>query len=112
MSVWSVPSGPMMASKTIAQSSTVLEIGPILSMDQLSAMAPVLLTRPGVGRRPVAPQRLEGETIEPQVSVPMAKATRPAAVAEALPADDPRQRCPDISQARKILNRPGSSARK
>ena len=37
----------------------------------------------------MVPQRVEGETIEPQVSVPMANATSPAAVAEADPAEDP-----------------------
>jgi len=44
-------------------------------------MAPVRATRPKVGRRPVDPQRCEGETMEPSVSVPMAKAHRAAAVA-------------------------------
>ncbi len=78
-----------MALKTMAQSSTVLHIGPILSIDQLSAIAPALLTLPKVGRSPVTPHRVDGETIEPHVSVPMAKATRPAAVAEPEPAEDP-----------------------
>src|SRR5437764_730703 len=45
--------------------------------------------RPYVGRRPTTPQVLEGEMIEPRVSVPMAKATRPADVAAPGPADDP-----------------------
>lgn len=64
-------------------------MGPILSIDHESAMAPKRLTRPKVGRRPVAPHRVQGETMLPQVSVPMAKATRPAAVAAAGPADEP-----------------------
>jgi len=64
-------------------------MGPILSMDQLRAMAPARETRPNVGRSPVTPQRVHGETMEPHVSVPMAKPTRPAAVAEAEPADEP-----------------------
>src|SRR6266550_4054676 len=42
-------------------------------------MAPQRLTRPKVGRRPVLPQKLAGQRIEPQVSVPMANAARPAA---------------------------------
>ena len=45
--------------------------------------------RPYVGRRPTTPQVLEGEMIEPRVSVPIAKATSPAAVAAPGPADDP-----------------------
>ena len=50
-------------------------MGPILSSDQHSAMAPVRATRPKVGRRPVVPQRWDGETMEPSVSVPMALRT-------------------------------------
>ena len=46
-------------------------------------MAPVRGTKPKVGRRPVVPQRVEGDEIDPRVSEPMAKATQPAAVAEA-----------------------------
>ena len=64
-------------------------MGPILSKLQLNAIAPVLLIRPKVGLKPVAPQVEEGEIIEPQVSVPMAKGTSPATVADAEPAEDP-----------------------
>src|SRR5687768_14734371 len=52
-------------------------------------MHPCRLIRPYVGRRPTTPQVLAGETIEPPVSVPTANPTRPAAVADAGPADDP-----------------------
>src|SRR5215470_5798356 len=62
-------------------------------MVQERAMAPVRGTSPNVGRSPVAPQRVEGEEIEPSVSEPMANATQPAAVAEAEPADDPLDPC-------------------
>src|SRR5262245_11121945 len=58
-------------------------------MLQLSAIAPARLTRPKVGRRPVTPQRVEGDTIDPHVSVPSVKPTRPAAVAAAEPAYEP-----------------------
>src|SRR6185312_2042162 len=64
-------------------------MGPSLSMVHESAMAPVRGTRPNVGRRPVAPQRVDGDEIEPSVSLPIAKATSPAAVAHAGPADEP-----------------------
>ena len=57
----SLPSGPWIASSTSAQSSTERQMGPSLSIVQLSAMAPVRGTKPKVGRRPVAPQRVEGE---------------------------------------------------
>ena len=42
-----------------------------------------------MGLKPVAPQVVDGETILPQVSVPIAKGTKPATVAEVEPADDP-----------------------
>src|SRR5689334_4985635 len=54
-----------------------------------SAIAPVRGTRPNVGRRPVVPQRVEGDEMEPSVSDPIANATHPAAVADAGPADEP-----------------------
>ena len=43
---------------------------------------------PKVGRNPVAPQFVEGEIIEPSVSVPIAKGTRPATVAAVEPEED------------------------
>src|SRR4051812_44779896 len=82
-----------MALSTMAQSSAERQIGPILSMDQLRAMAPVRGTRPKVGRKPVAPTRVAGDEIEPRVSVPMPKAQQPAAVAEDEPADEPEEPC-------------------
>lgn len=54
-------------------------------------MAPVRLTLPKVGLKPVAPQVVEGETILPQVSVPIAKGTKPATVADADPAEEPEE---------------------
>ena len=62
---------------------------PTLSSDQHSAIAPVRATRPKLGRRPTVPQRAEGATIEPIVSVPIANEHRPSATAAALPADEP-----------------------
>ncbi len=52
-------------------------------------MAPCRLTRPNVGRNALAPQRVAGATIDPNVSLPMLKPTSPATVADAEPADDP-----------------------
>ena len=42
-----------------------------------------------MGRKPETPLRVAGETIEPMVSVPMEKPTKPAAVAAPGPADEP-----------------------
>src|SRR5262249_44787694 len=78
-----------MASKTMAQSSTLRQIGPSLSIVQDRAIAPVRGTSPKVGRNPVHPQRVDGEEIDPSVSEPMLNATQPAAVADAGPAEDP-----------------------
>ena len=64
-------------------------MGPILSMDHESGMAPVRGTRPKLGRSPVTPQRVLGDEMEPRVSVPIAKPTQPAAVALAGPAELP-----------------------
>src|SRR4051794_33360699 len=82
-----------MTLKTMAQSSTVRQMGPSLSMDQLKAITPVRLTRPYVGRRPVTPHGSRGERREPCFSEPMAKGTRPADVAEAGPAEEPLEPC-------------------
>src|SRR5678816_3603893 len=82
-----------MASRTSAQSSTLRQIGPSLSIVQESAIAPVRGTLPKVGRNPVVPQRVEGDEIDPSVSLPIANPTRPAAVAEAGPAEDPLDPC-------------------
>ena len=67
-------------------SSTPRAMGPSLSSDQHSVMAPVRGTRPNVGRRPVTPQRMAGAMMLPPVSLPIAKPTQPAAVAAPGPA--------------------------
>src|SRR6185437_9488820 len=78
-----------MALNTMAQSSTVRQIGPTRSCDHASTIPPYRLTRPKVGRSALRPHSLDGETIDPDVSVPMPNATQPAAVADEGPADDP-----------------------
>ena len=85
----SFPSDPRIASKTTAQSSIEFAIGPTLSIDHERAIAPCLLTLPKVGRNPVTPHLVEGDMIEPQVSVPMAKGTILALTAAADPALEP-----------------------
>src|SRR5436853_4518191 len=86
---WSPASGPEIAWRTSIASSTVRVIGPSLSSDQQSVIAPVRGTRPYVGRRPVMPHRMLGLTMLPPVSLPIEKATSPAAVAAPGPALDP-----------------------
>src|SRR5688572_27075752 len=58
-------------------------------MLQASVMHPARLTRPNVGRRPVALHRRLGETMLPSVSLPIAKPTSPATTAAVEPADEP-----------------------
>src|SRR6201997_320498 len=82
-------SGPEIACNTSNASSTPRVIGPSLSSDQHKVIAPVRGTRPYVGRNPVTPQRMLGAIMLPPVSLPMAKATSPAAVAAPGPALDP-----------------------
>ena len=53
-------------------------------------MMPVLLTTPRVGLMPTTPLTLDGQTIEPLVSVPTATLVRLAATATAEPLDDPQ----------------------
>src|SRR5271169_6464684 len=79
-----------MAAKMCAQSSALRAMGPILSMLGARAMAPYRLTRPYVGRRPLMPQKEAGQTMEPQVSVPMAKAAKPAETMAPEPEEEPQ----------------------
>src|SRR5664279_528244 len=81
---------PLTAASTSEQSSAVRHMGPILSMEYESAIAPPRPTRPKVGRNPETPQKAEGQTIEPQVSVPMANAAIPEATIAPEPLDDPQ----------------------
>src|SRR5204863_8924150 len=82
-------SGPVIACSTSIASSTPRVIGPSLSSDQQSVIAPVRGTRPKVGRNPVTPQRIAGAMMLPPVSLPIENPTSPAAVAAPGPALDP-----------------------
>src|SRR5690349_5246447 len=77
----------------MASSSALRQMGPTLSRLQHSTMAPLLLTVPKLGLNPVAPQRVEGETMEPRVSVPSVNGNNPATTEAAEPADDPLDPC-------------------
>ena len=70
-----------MAWKTSAASSTVLAIGPTVSMDHAIGNAPRRLTRPHVGRRPTMPHQADGLRMDPAVSPPRAAAQSEAATA-------------------------------
>ena len=53
-------------------------------------MMPVRETRPTVGLMPTRPLALEGQTMEPSVSVPTATTARPAAIAAPEPELEPQ----------------------
>src|ERR1700751_519389 len=101
-------SGPEIARSTSIASSTDRVIGPSLSRDQHSVIAPVRGTRPNVGRNPVTPQRIDGLTMLPSVSLPIEKATSPAAVAAPGPALDPD--APSSSSHGFIVCRPNQTS--
>src|SRR5919106_3374486 len=70
-----------MAPKVIAQSKTVRERGPTVSMDQEAPNTPYRLTLPQLGRMPTSPQKAAGPRMEPPVSSPREVEHRKAAVA-------------------------------
>jgi len=85
----SAGSGPAITVSSVAASVTVRAIGPSVSWLADSGMTPARLTRPMVGLIPTRPLQLEGETIDPSVSLPIAAAHRLAAVATPEPLLEP-----------------------
>ena len=63
--------------------------GPTLSIEGASATTPPRSTRASDGLKPAIPQNAAGTRIEPDVSVPIAQGTTPAATATAEPEDEP-----------------------
>ena len=86
----SVGSVPAMALSKAAASATVRVMGPAVSCSGEIGTMPVRETRPTVGFRPTIPVIAAGQVIEPSVSVPMARAASPAAIAAPDPADEPQ----------------------
>ncbi len=73
----------------VETSVTVFPIGPICSSEFAYAISPNRETLPYVGFRPTIPQNAAGQRIDPPVSVPSAIRTMPAAIAAALPPEEP-----------------------
>src|ERR1700730_1359577 len=67
---------PVRAPRRMAASRTVRHMGPAPSWLCEMGMMPVRLTRPTVVLMPTSPLLVEGQTIDPSVSVPMAAAHR------------------------------------
>jgi hypothetical protein len=78
------------APSSTAASRTVRAMGPGVSWLWAIGMMPARLSSPSVGLIPTRPFALEGQTIEPSVSVPMAAAQRLAAAAVPEPELDPQ----------------------
>src|SRR5512138_2604790 len=79
-----------MVPRHIAASSTVRAIGPGVSCVNEIGIIPVLLNRPTVGFIPTIPLLLEGQTIDPFVSVPIATMQRFADTATPEPELEPQ----------------------
>src|SRR5437016_522829 len=73
----------------IAASRTVRVIGPAVSWLAAIGTMPARLIRPTVGFTVTTPFWLAGDRSEPEVSVPIVAAARPAATATAEPALEP-----------------------
>src|SRR5213079_2604951 len=82
-------STPVSAPNSVAASATLRAIGPAVSWLWAMGMTPARLTRPTVGLIPTIEQQVEGDTMEPSVSVPIAAAHRLAATATPEPELDP-----------------------
>src|SRR5581483_4203035 len=85
----SAGSGPAIAPSRMTASVTVRAMGPAVSWVCEIGMMPFRLIRPTVGLMPTSPLLLDGETIDPSVSVPTAAAQRFAAAATAEPELEP-----------------------
>src|SRR5215468_2329456 len=78
-----------MTVSSAAACSTVLVIGPAVSCECEMGTMPCCEISPTVGFRPTMPLSAAGQTIEPLVSVPIAKSASPAATAAPDPLDEP-----------------------
>src|ERR1700730_12309648 len=86
----SLGSGPITASRAYATSTAVRAIGPLLErLGQPGGSGPPTGTRPSDGLSPESPHSADGMRIEPPPSDPVASGTIPAAMAAALPPDEP-----------------------
>src|SRR3954454_2039040 len=85
----SVLSTPAIAASSAAASATVRVIGPAVSWLCAIGTMPMRLRSPTVGLMPTRPLLVDGETIEPSVSVPTAAAARFAAIAAPDPELEP-----------------------
>src|SRR5260221_10936868 len=85
----SAGSGAASRERSAAASATEAAMGPGVSCASDSGTMPARLTRQRVGLTPTTPQALDGDTIDPSVSVPMASGAKPADSPDAEPELDP-----------------------
>jgi hypothetical protein len=83
-------------------------MGPGLSKNSVMQYSPVLFWIPTVGLRAYRAARVEGVTIDPIVSVPMARGAKPAATETAEPVDEPPGACPIFFQHYSVTGRYGA----
>ena len=84
---------PVSALSKIALSITNLVIGPGVSSVLEIGTIPPLLNKPIVGLSPTTEFELDGDKIDPEVSVPIAATAKFAAVATPLPELEPPVSC-------------------
>ena len=84
---------PERTSSKRAASATLRASGPGESWASLIGITPTRDTDPTVGFIPTQPFKEAGQTIEPSVSVPTARETKPAEIAEPEPDEDPPALC-------------------
>ena len=89
MDAVSLLSKPRMAFIKIALSITLLVIGPGVSKVDEMGTIPVRLKTPIVGFNPTIEFKLDGDVIDPDVSVPTAATAKFAAMVTPLPAELP-----------------------
>lgn len=80
-------------SKRTRTSAADFAIGPGLSKNSVMVYRPVVSWIPIVGLIAYKPARVDGVTMEPMVSVAMARGLNPAATATAEPVDEPPGAC-------------------
>lgn len=70
-------------------SAALFAIGPTQSKNSDKAYTPLVSRLPCVSLRAYRPERVDGVTIDPTVSVPIARGLKPEATATAEPVEDP-----------------------
>src|SRR5690606_11437935 len=94
---------PLSAAAQWAASPILRAMIPSVSSPWHRTLMPTVLIAPKVGLNAVTPQKLAGRMIEPDVCVPNARGTMPAATAAQEPDDEPPGVCAGLCGLRVLL---------